>query len=281
MGTSSVSRSPSNVEPVPPFTIETLQAPQVPTEPFSIKQLAIRIGCTALTVIFCAAVYPFLILKLCFIKTPSQKPVAVMIKAKEDETRAFNQLNYDATLFNSYYSLKSFEAENINEVASIINRVGMQDPIQVLWIRAHGTPYHMLLGKAEYKNNQLELNDRVIHWFNLNLLRIPFQKLTPNAVIVLESCNVGNKVNGTMCLAEKIAALAPGRNVFAPNSISWSTMLSITSLNPLRVTFRKGPIVSAIDGLTDCIAGLLATTFGIEFRSRSVTARYLTPTLNR
>jgi hypothetical protein len=123
------------------------------------------------------------------------------------------------------------KVSNIDDIKeSIIQARAQNNRIKSIWIRAHGCPQGMLLGKE----HSLDIN-------NVHLLRDQLSQLSPNTSIVLDSCSTaGKNPTGQRNIAQRIATYARGCDVFGATRDTSPFSIKMNKKNPLKVEFWTG-----------------------------------------
>lgn len=190
-----------------------------------------------------------------------KKDVALVIQASEDPGRAFqNKVNF--WLRDSYPITHKF-VSHIDHVAAAIDQMPENHKIKVLWIRAHGSSKRIKLGKPTFIQKNMVMDDKFIHEGNIEKLKRSFEKLDPDAVIIIGACSTGKKTTGNLCIAEKIAALAPGRTVYAPkDAMAYSI---VTGAHPVKVAMLKPRTLGTLGRWQRNLQEICLTYLGIPF----------------
>ena len=213
------------------------------------------------------------------INTVQNKEIALVLEATDDHNDAFKfQMPIQ---LEKKYPLAFKNISNINQFSEAIDEsIQQNNKIKVLWIRAHGSPQSMTLGKADNENEYLAIAGiagKRISIFNVQQLEESLKKLDPQAVIVLQSCATAKQIkNGWENIAQKIARIAEGRKVICATDSFYD--VKIKNLSPLSIELLalRQPKANASILKRFKYYGALA----IEAAVASITLRQFSTTLN-
>lgn len=177
------------------------------------------------------------------------KPTALIIQAAEDHNGAFTS----SRLFSYQHLTKKYKFHKIivsdtPGVLKAIKEIGRHEKISLLWIRAHGDPTYILLGREPKGPGIKEEN---LYGFEFgNLLK---DSLTEDAITLLDSCSTGTPIEGIKNFASRFSIAAPGR-VFAAKEILYDRSFSSDGIPSLKdisgrditVVYENGEIVDPI-----------------------------------
>ena len=264
---------------------DTLIVPPHPAAQPRCKLNLVSVLCVAVAVLFLIVIMPFAVTIWVYRKIKAvgrelkyfctgARDVALVIQAIDDHNGAFNSRAFAlGRLRKRYLHIDRF-AGKITDVIDAINSISPKDRIKVLWLRAHGQPQAIQLGQTAFENDSCVFDDNWLHFGNIERLREPLKKLTPDASIVLECCSSGLSEAGVACIAKKIAALTPGRTVHAvtkPRSF-WQASISF---DPLSIHVPPYPDFNRpVTHLKNFICYTLHYLLGINASMSEVTVAY-------
>lgn len=149
---------------------------------------------------------------------PKDKPIALLIEAKEDENGAL-RMSFPKSL-EPNYRIVSCRASNINDILASIDKIQIEK-IGVLWIQAHGLPNAFVLDSTPETKFGLATNllDTTAAQPFVDVLN----KLPKKASVVLQSCSTGayQVEKGGPGLARKLSQKLTDRKIFAPIREVW------------------------------------------------------------
>ena len=150
------------------------------------------------------------------------QPTAVAIVSTDDSDSA---LDFIATDFNILQNYKLLVFETNNEAEALVRikqsaRI-LERPIDLLYLAGHGTPISLKLGGTGHKpimvrEDLLGVEESYIDVTDEDQLRAYAEFLAPAAKIILLSCSTGKGQDAQDNLANMLARVFPGRQVYAP-----------------------------------------------------------------
>lgn len=168
------------------------------------------------------------------------RPVILILKAKSDHNEALNLYNKDRAitingdndkgvrqLEKEYKIFIIDEITNIDEIKERLEKI--TNPIQHLWILAHGSPNSMQLDDHHQIDNS-NLDD---------LADVMQRKLSINAHVILYSCSTAQKISSGKNIATKFSEILPGRTVWAPQLPTGIMTLNLEEDFHIKVDFWK------------------------------------------
>ncbi|NYZ77096.1 hypothetical protein H0O02_02150 [Candidatus Micrarchaeota archaeon] len=143
---------------------------------------------------------------------PSQKPLLLSMAAKTDWNNAFSGIGWELKGLTKYYRVLIAETNADLTFYSRINEVSAlyKQPISVLVINGHGTPYGVWLGNTGSKTGALSHGD------GLEVARLQ-DSFVKNPLIIFNSCSTGKNHSAIGGAFSKLL----GATVFAPTDISY------------------------------------------------------------